>query len=225
MSEQSYLAVLWRCNHIWISVHVTLSKPVWHFVSIRRPRRHLCKYWWQLAYRPRSGFIICRLHAAYDHKPYGYENVIYKADGWAFQWRWEDYRQTPNIRHTESRSINISWLVLQLSLPNPLKPYVKSRNKDVIGAAPTGNAPNISERPTNLLHTKVRLISKVSLSFSFSAFLFQFAALSALDLGMANDFELTNSSPVTQQFHNDHLHKHRSLMGDSLCWLSITGIR
>ena len=36
-----------------------------------------------------------------------------------------DYRQVSNIRRTQSPNINASRLVLQLSLPNPLKPGVK----------------------------------------------------------------------------------------------------
>ena len=40
-----------------------------------------------------------------------------------------DYRQFSNIRRTQSQNINVSRLVLQLSLPNPLKPGVKLRMK------------------------------------------------------------------------------------------------
>ena len=39
------------------------------------------------------------------------------------------YRQTSNIRHTKSENLNVSRLVLQLSLRNLLKPGVKSRMK------------------------------------------------------------------------------------------------
>ena len=39
------------------------------------------------------------------------------------------YRQFSNIRCTQSQNINVSRLVLQLSLPNPLKPGVKVRMK------------------------------------------------------------------------------------------------
>ena len=39
------------------------------------------------------------------------------------------YRQTSNISSTKSQNLNVSHLVLQLSLPNPLKPGVKSRMK------------------------------------------------------------------------------------------------
>ena len=39
------------------------------------------------------------------------------------------HRQTYNIRGTESHNLNVSRLVLQLSLSNPLKPGVKSTMK------------------------------------------------------------------------------------------------
>ena len=67
----------------------------------------------------------------------------------------ETYRQFSNIRRTQSQNINVSRLVLQLSLPNPLKP---SENEHVVGAAPTGDAPSTSEWSTRLLPTKVGLI-------------------------------------------------------------------
>ena len=40
-----------------------------------------------------------------------------------------DYRKTSSISRTESQNSNVSNLVLQLSLFNPLKPGVKSRMK------------------------------------------------------------------------------------------------
>ena len=39
------------------------------------------------------------------------------------------YHQNSNIRHTKSKNFNVSCLVLQLSLPNPLEPDVKLRMK------------------------------------------------------------------------------------------------
>ena len=39
------------------------------------------------------------------------------------------YRQLSNIRRTQNQNITVSRLVLQLSLPNPLKPGVKLRMK------------------------------------------------------------------------------------------------
>ena len=41
----------------------------------------------------------------------------------------ENYRKISNIRCTKSQNLNDSHLVLTLSLPNPLKPDVKSRMK------------------------------------------------------------------------------------------------
>ena len=40
-----------------------------------------------------------------------------------------NYRQFSNVRGTQSQNINVSRLVLLLSLPNPLKPGVKLRMK------------------------------------------------------------------------------------------------
>ena len=40
-----------------------------------------------------------------------------------------DYRKIHNISHTKSPNLNVSRLVLQLPLPNPMKPGVKSRMK------------------------------------------------------------------------------------------------
>ena len=59
------------------------------------------------------------------------------------------YRKISNIRGTKTSNLNDSHLILQLPLPNPLRPGVKSRNEDVVGAAPTGDAPTTSEWSTN----------------------------------------------------------------------------
>ena len=39
------------------------------------------------------------------------------------------YRKISNIKRTKSPNLDVSRLVLQLSLPNPMKPGVKSRMK------------------------------------------------------------------------------------------------
>ena len=69
------------------------------------------------------------------------------------------HRKTSCISRTKSQNLNVSRLVLQSSLPNPLKPGVKY--EDVVGAAPTGDAPTTSEWSTILLHYKVRLLLEV----------------------------------------------------------------
>ena len=70
-------------------------------------------------------------------------------------------RKASSISRTKSPNLNVSHLVLQLSLPNPLKPNVKLRMEDVVEAAQTGDAPTTSELSTILLPTKVRLILEV----------------------------------------------------------------
>ena len=73
-------------------------------------------------------------------------------------WAFEVHHQFSNIRGTQSPYINISRLVLRLSLPNPLKPGIKLRIEDVVGAAPTGAAPTTSEWSTISLPSNVRFI-------------------------------------------------------------------
>ena len=71
----------------------------------------------------------------------------------------EMYHQTSNIRHSKSKK-NVSRLVLQLSLPHPLKPSV-NEDEDLVGAAPTGNASTTYELSTILLPTKDDMSSLV----------------------------------------------------------------
>ena len=67
------------------------------------------------------------------------------------------YCKTSNISRTEYQRFNVFRLIMQLFLPNPLKPGVQVEDEDVVGAAPTGDAPTTSEWSTILLPTKVRL--------------------------------------------------------------------
>ena len=71
------------------------------------------------------------------------------------------YRKISNIRRTKSPNLNVSRLVLQLSLPNVMKPGVQVENEDVVGAAPTGDTPTTYQWSTILLPTKVGLILEV----------------------------------------------------------------
>ena len=68
------------------------------------------------------------------------------------------YHQFSNTRHHKSQNFNISHLVLQLSLCNILKPGVKSRNEDVVGAMLTGDASTTYEWSTILLPTEAQII-------------------------------------------------------------------
>ena len=51
------------------------------------------------------------------------------AGGVCFLYMQITYRQSSNISRTKFQNLNVSRLVLQLYLPNPLKPGVKSRMK------------------------------------------------------------------------------------------------
>ena len=42
---------------------------------------------------------------------------------------YKHYRKISNIRRTQNQNLNDSRLIMQLPLPNPLKPGVKSRMK------------------------------------------------------------------------------------------------
>ena len=68
------------------------------------------------------------------------------------------YRTVSKVSRTKSQDLNDSRLVLQLSLPN-LKLGVG--NEDVVGAAPTGDAPITSEWSRIQMPIKARLILEV----------------------------------------------------------------
>ena len=54
------------------------------------------------------------------------------------------YRQFSSIRRTNFKKLNVYRLVLQLSLPHPLKPRLVE-NEGVVGAAPTSDTVTTSE--------------------------------------------------------------------------------
>ena len=68
------------------------------------------------------------------------------------------YRQVSNISGTKYQHLKDFGTVLRLSL---LEARCQVENEDVVGAAPTGDAPTTSERSIILLPTKVRLILDV----------------------------------------------------------------
>ena len=67
-------------------------------------------------------------------------------------------RKISNIKRTKIQNLNVSFLVLPFSLPNPLS---QVDNEDLVGAAPTGDAPTTSELSAMILPNKVRLILEV----------------------------------------------------------------
>ena len=66
----------------------------------------------------RSVFLLSMLYGSY------YAFLLFAATQ-----KIKDYRKISNIRRTKSQTINASHLVLKSSLPNHLKPGVKSRIK------------------------------------------------------------------------------------------------
>ena len=48
---------------------------------------------------------------------------------WADSKTYKNYRKTSDVSRTNSQNLNDSPLVVQMLLPNPLKPGVKSRMK------------------------------------------------------------------------------------------------
>ena len=81
------------------------------------------------------------------------DNGIFPVSLWQVLMQYNsDYRQIYNIRRIKSQTLNVSHFVLQLSLPNPLNPGVKSKTKNVDAR------PIISEWSTILLLTNMRLI-------------------------------------------------------------------
>ena len=69
------------------------------------------------------------------------------------------YRKISNIRRTKSPNLNASRLVLQFSLPNPMKPGVKSRMKMQLEQRRQAMLQlHLCDRQYYLLPTKVRLI-------------------------------------------------------------------
>ena len=85
-------------------------------------------------------YIFEQMHSRFNHMHLTFHsNIFYGTSKLT-------YRQNSNVSRTKSRSLNVSRLVLLLSLPSPLKPGVKS---------PTGDAPTTSEWSTKDLYLKV----------------------------------------------------------------------
>ena len=68
------------------------------------------------------------------------------------------YGKISNIRCTISQTLNVSCLALHLSLLKSIEARYYVENEDVVGAAPTGDAPSTTEWLTIILPTRVHLI-------------------------------------------------------------------
>ena len=69
-------------------------------------------------------WMLRRMHLAFMHHKYKNIQSLSRCNGVVLA-----YRQFSNIRRTQFQNINGSRLVLQLPLPNPLKPGIKLRMK------------------------------------------------------------------------------------------------
>ena len=65
----------------------------------------------------------------YSHPLFYMDVITHQYTNFSFTVVEVKYRQISNITRTQSPNINVSRLVLQLSLPNPMKPGVKLRMK------------------------------------------------------------------------------------------------
>ena len=81
------------------------------------------------------------------------------------------YRKISNIRPTKSQNLNESRLVLSLSVQS-IETSCWVANEDVVGAAPTGDAPNTSEWSTTLLRHILEVWQYVWLWYSARVFQF-----------------------------------------------------
>ena len=71
------------------------------------------------------------------------------------------YRQISNTKRTKSQTLNVSCLVLQLSLSNPLRPGIKSRMKMCLEQRRQAMLQLHRSDQQFLLPTRMRLILEV----------------------------------------------------------------
>ena len=69
--------------------------------------------------------------------------------------------KTSNIRHIKPQNLNVIRLVVAVVFAQSIEAKWQVENEDVVGAAPTGDAPTRPEWSTILSPTDVRLILEV----------------------------------------------------------------
>ena len=75
--------------------------------------------------------------------------------------QWESYRKTSNLSRTQSQKLKCFSSRLAVVFAQSIEAKCWVENEDVVGAAPTGDAPTTSELSTILLPTMVRLLLEV----------------------------------------------------------------
>ena len=117
-----------RFNEVWLKISVIFLTDhcvFKHFgIRVSRSQAIICTRvashvsWWLLS----SNYLEYDLHC---WKTWHYTHVISSRS----VIKHKNCRKISNIRRTKSPNLNVSRLVLQLSLPNPMKPDVRSRMK------------------------------------------------------------------------------------------------
>ena len=118
----------WFTSQIGADYRSTLKVPQCTYpISLNAPFRtemHTCSEWWIVGYDKVALWDLWD-HVSYPKDTHCKEMTI-------FSWEslhWWDTVKSLNIRCTKSQHLKDSRTVLRLSLPNPLKPDVKSRMK------------------------------------------------------------------------------------------------
>ena len=110
MSPSHYLKQCW----------FVMNRVLWHYVKSTSPQ--------VLKISIDQMNLKCTLETFLTHLPGINELYTNTLVPWSLWW-YMNYRQVSNIRRTKSQHLKDSRTVLRLSLPNPLKPDVKSRMK------------------------------------------------------------------------------------------------
>ena len=137
------LSAEWRCS--WSSADRRCSNYIWVFNNFIAKVRLIFEVLWTLRKKLQWNFNQNTNFFIHEN---ALENVVYEMAAIFSKMRWVNfliamishiilpvrlsdiiYGQTSNIRCTKSQNLNVSCLVSQLSLLNPLKPGIKSRMK------------------------------------------------------------------------------------------------
>ena len=120
----------------WLVVEVLFQNALYVMCTTSfRHRQRLVRVWVTILQIKQASYVPPARSAWVDFgsvnwSPYIHiynpSNFISQKSRWKRRWI---YRQISNIRRTNSHKSNVSRLVLQLSVPNPLKPGIKLRMK------------------------------------------------------------------------------------------------
>ena len=119
--------------HRWIPLTKASDAELWFFFHLYLNKRLSKQSWgWWFETPSRSLWRHCNESTRCWCEPHIPAMIIYIYPRKVTRWWNLDitvYRQASNIRRNKSQNFNVSGLVLQVSLPSPLRPGVKSRMK------------------------------------------------------------------------------------------------